>query len=217
MTTGPEQDGARKAGEPMKAAVEPRGVSGAVVWGMLWALLFAALGLVAVREGLLNLGQFGGRPELPPLLAELDGQSFQPLIGGVGVVLVLLGLLMLVAAVRRRPRRAYRLGTRTGVYLRYREAARIAELTAGEVPGVLSARATPSRRHLRVTVATTGAPTIGDEVQQLLTARLAALATPPTVKVRANATGRQSQASPGPAAVGASGAGTVTLTKEDGA
>lgn len=194
MTTDADQSAT--GAEPMRAAPEPRGVSGAVVWGLLWALLFAALGIVAVREALLHLGQFGGRPEVPPLLGRLDGQRFEPWIGGVGVALVLLGLLMLVAALRRRPRRTYRLDTRTGVYLRFAEAARIAELTAAEVPGVLSARAHPSRRQLRVTVATTGAATISDDVQRLLTDRLSALARPPVVKVRALATGRQSDVTP---------------------
>lgn len=196
------------AAEPMRAAAEPRGVSGAVLWGMVWALLFAALGLVAVREAFLHWGLFGGRPELPLLVGLLDGRRFEPWMAGAGGVLVLLGLLLAVAGLRRRPRRTYRLDAHTGVYLRFGEAARLAELTAGEVPGVLTSRARPGRSQLRVTLATTGATGTEEEVRQLLTARLAALAHPPTVKVKAIATGRRSQNRP-------PGPGAARFEKED--
>lgn len=177
-------------GTPMPAAPEPRGVSSAVLWGLFWGLLFAALGIIAIREALLAWG-LGGTAEWPGLLHQLDGLSYQPWVGGVGAVAVLLGFLILVATFRRRPRRNYRLAATTGVYLRHSEAARLVELTASSVAGVLSARVRPSRRIMRVTISTTGAAGIADEVEQLVTARLSALADPPEVKVRALAAGRQ--------------------------
>lgn len=196
MTTGVGQQDTGATAEPMRAAGEPRGVSGAALWGMAWALLFAVLALVAIREALLHWGLFGGRPDLPRLLALLDGRRFEPWMAVAGVILVLLGLLLLVAVLRRRPRRAYRLDARTGVYLRFPEAARIAEFTAAEVPGVLTARARPGRRLLQVTIATTGACSTEEEVRQSLTARLAALVHPPAVRVKAIPAGRRSQTHP---------------------
>ena len=180
-------------GSPMPAAPEPRGVSSAVFWGLFWALVFAAVGVVAIREALLTWGLIG-TAEWPGVLRNLDGLSYQPWVGGVGAVALLLGLLLLIAVFRRGPRRNYRLAATTGVFLRHGEAAKLIELTASSVAGVLSARARPSRRLMKVTISTTGAPGISDEVEQLVTARLSALADPPAVRVRALATGRQSGA-----------------------
>jgi len=72
----------------------------------------------------------------------------------VGAVLVLLGLWLLLTALRPRPRSAISVTSVTGVFLRQQDVSRLAQTAAEQVEGVLAARTRTTRRTLHVHVRT---------------------------------------------------------------
>ncbi|GAA0228725.1 DUF6286 domain-containing protein [Cryptosporangium japonicum] len=158
------------------------------VAGPLLATVLLVVGVVLARDGLVAGGLLGGRATVPALLDAAGRLTARSWLIPVGAGLALVGLGLVYAAVRPRPRRGIPVDSATGLYLTADGVARLASDAAGEVGGVLSARTSAGRRRVVTTVeATTDDPTLADAVTRAVSARLAHLRTPPAVRVRLRA------------------------------
>jgi hypothetical protein len=152
--------------------------------GPVLAVLLAALGVMLIRDALIGLDVLGGTAWLPATLDALNGSSAEWWMVPAGVGVALLGLWMVVTALRPRSRKTVAVTSATGVFLHTRDVARLASDAAEEVDGVLSAASTASRRAVTVTVRSTATAGIVDGVTAAVNRRLSPLETPLQVKVR---------------------------------
>lgn len=171
-----------RADETLPAARVPRGASRAGWLGVVLSVVVLALGLVAVYDGITQLGWLDESPVLTPAVdTEVSvGRDLPTAL--LGVLLALTGLWLLWSALKPGRRRGAGLATSTGVWMSYRDLERLVAGTAEEVHGVVSARASVSRARARVSVQTT-APEVAGEVQAAVTDRLGALERPPRLTV----------------------------------
>ncbi|MCY7400470.1 MAG: DUF6286 domain-containing protein [Nocardioides sp.] len=173
----------------MPAAKTPVGTGAVQVAGVVMALLVTALGVAALRDAVVATGLLGGTPWVLGAVESLDGLRPAPWALAVGVVLVLVGLWLVVSALRPRPRTGLALRADTGVFLRPRGVSRLATAAAEDVDGVLDASAATTRRAVSVRVTTTGDDSTSAAVRDTVSARLAHLDPTPTVKVRTRSEG----------------------------
>ena len=161
----------------------PIGVAGPVL-----ATALLVVGVALVRDGLVAAGLLGGRATVPALLGAADRLTAHTWLIPVGAGLAVVGLGLVYAALRPRPRRGVPIDSATGLFLTTDGVARLASDAAGEVGGVLRARSSAGRRRVVTTVETTADdPTLADAVTRAVSTRLAHLRTPPTVRVRVRA------------------------------
>lgn len=97
------------------------------------------------------------------------------------MLLVLLGLWLLITALRPRPRTAVALQAETGVFLRPKDLATLARCAAEEVDGVIDVTAKATTSRVRVRVTATRAQAVQEPVRAAVTSRLAALANAPRI------------------------------------
>ncbi|NAZ87476.1 DUF6286 domain-containing protein [Kineococcus indalonis] len=167
---------------PMPPAAQATGSGRIGVVGPLLAVLLLALGLLLGREALVAAGALGGSAWLPAAAGGLDGLSAAWWLVPAGLAVALLGLWLVVSALRPRSRRTVPLAAGTGVFVHVRDLARLASGAAREVDGVLSASSSATRRAVTVTVHGTG--DVREQVSAAVTGALAPLRTPPRVSVR---------------------------------
>jgi len=161
----------------------PGAISGA---GVALGILTTALGAVGIRDAVTHAGLVGGQPWLEAVIHGLDG--LRPQWWGVplGLVAAIVGLWLLLAAVRPRPGTTLAVRSRTGVVLPRRAVRQLVVRAAHDVDGVLSARARVGRRRIDVTTVVTGEPSaVADDVQRAVEERLAVLQPPPKVRAKA--------------------------------
>lgn len=158
------------------------------VAGPLLAVVVLVLGVVLVRDALVAGGLLGGRGVVPALLDAADRFRARTWLIPVGAGIALVGLALLYAALRVRPRRGIPVTAATGLFLTNHGVARLASDAAGEVGGVLHVRTSAGRRRVVTTVeATTDDPDFADDVRRAVSARLAHLRKPPAVRIRVRA------------------------------
>lgn len=172
-------------GRPVMPGARPKTGSGRIgLLGPILAVLLAALGVILIRDALIGLDVLGGPAWLTAALDGVGGSTAEWWMVPAGVAVALLGVWMVVTALRPRSRKTVPVTSATGVFLRTRDVARLASDAAGEVDGVLSAASTASRRAVIVTVRSTATAGIAGEVGDAVRRRLAPLETPPQVRVR---------------------------------
>ena len=172
----------------MRAARTPVGVGSAPLVALVVALLLIALGVVAVRDALVEAGALGGTSWTQGAIDWVDGTEPTAGVVAASLAVIVLGLLLLVPVFWRRPRKAVALDSRTGVFLRTPDLAKIARATTRDIDGVTDVRARASRRKIVVTAHTIIAKdearevrnTVSDQLVQMQTA----LAKPLRAKVR---------------------------------
>jgi len=166
--------------KPMNAAKTPVGPGSISAVGLLLALLIVGIGVVGVQAALVAAGLLTGKPWLTWALERPNGLTPAGWMLAVGLVLALIGLWLLLTALRPRPR--------TAVFLRPRDLARLAVAAAQDVDGVQDAHASATRRKVTVRITSTAGETDGDPVTDAVTAtlteRLSALEKPVRVIVR---------------------------------
>jgi hypothetical protein len=173
-------------GPALPAGRRPLGPGAISAAGVALALLTTALGAVGIRDAVTHAGLVGGRPWLDAVIHGLDGLRPQWWGVPIGLFAAIVGLWLLLVAVRPRPRTSLAVQSRTGVVLPRRAVRRLAVRAALDVDGVLSARARVGRRRIDVTAVVTGEPSaVADDVQRAVEERLAVLQ--PSPKVRATA------------------------------
>jgi hypothetical protein len=94
-----------------------------------------------------------------------------------------LGLWLVLTALRPRRRTAIALDARTGVFLRPRDVAELARNAARDVDGVTSAKVTAGRRKVAVVARATARDGVEQKITQAVTIRLQALTKAPRVRV----------------------------------
>lgn len=169
----------------MRAAKLPRSTRGIATLGVLLALVLTAVGVLAVRDALVYGGLLGGTPLQHQLAQALQGLRPAPWTVVAGVVLVLVGLALLIKALRPSPPKVTALDGATGVFLRPRDVTRLVETAVENVDGVLGVRASTTPRRVTVDVRSTGDPGVEGRVREAVTERLAPLRNPPSLRVRA--------------------------------
>lgn len=168
---------------PLAAAKPPIGSGAVTALGMLLAVLVVALGVAGVHDALVASGAVTGTSWLEAATGSVDGFAPGAWALVLGIVLALVGLWLLLKALTPRRPSDLALQAGTGVFLRPRDAARLARAAAQDVDGVVSATSTATRRTVSVTVRTTSPNGVEAQVQQAVTDRLQGLADRPRVRV----------------------------------
>lgn len=189
---GPSTASLRRADlKPMAAAKTPVGPGVISLVGIILALQVVAVGVVAAQTALVASGVLSGNPWLTTAVTAVNGLSPAVWMLPVGIVVALLGLWLVITALKPRPRTGVALQATTGVFLRPRDLARLATSAADDVDGVQDARASATRTKVTVHVTTTGSEdTVADAVKNMVAQRLSALNKPVRVTVRTSG-GRQ--------------------------
>lgn len=182
--TTPEMVTRRRQVKPLSAAKTPVGPGTISALGLLWSALLLGVGVVGVQAALVAAGVLTGTAWLTWVIQQVDGLAPAGWMLPVGVVLVLLGLWLLLTALRPRPRTAVALTAATGVFLKPRDLSRLAVAAADQVDGVQDAKATASRSKVSMQIVSTGGGNVADEVRAAVTERLEALEKPVKVTVR---------------------------------
>lgn len=167
-------------------ASKPPASSGVLpVLGIIFSLMLIAAGVVALHDALTYAGAVDAQPWLTRAASTLNGRSSGLWMIVVAVVVALLGLWLVILAVKPRRSTALRLDAATGIFLTRGSLRRIATAAANDVPGVDITDASATQSRLTVTASNwTGDPTTAEhDINQALTERLAALVTPPAVRV----------------------------------
>lgn len=186
-TADPGAGHQQNSGDAMTAARPPVGTGLSPLVGILLALGLIGVGVVGVEEALIRSGAVSGTSWTGWVLARLDGVRPVSWMVVTFVAVALLGLLLLLVGVRRRPRKAIALRASTGVFLRTHDLAEIAEHRVEGADGVTDVHASATRGRLKVMVTTVddkvhnGA--LGDVVRQRLAASLGAIEQAPKVDV----------------------------------
>lgn len=168
---------------PMPPARQATGSGAVGVVGPVLAVLLLAAGVLLVRDALVAAGVLSGSSWLGAAAEGLRGTAPATWLVPAGAVVVLLGLWLVVTALRPRTRTAVPLTSQSGAFLRTRDVARLAAGAARDVDGVLDASASASRRKVTVTVSGTAAAGLREDVTSAVTDRLAALESAPRVSV----------------------------------
>lgn len=174
---------------PPPAAKTPLGPGVVTVVGLALAVLVVALGVVGVHDALVAAGAVNGTPWIDAAVQPLSGLTPAAWLVPVGIALTLLGLWLLLTALRPRPRRAIALQASTGVFLRNRDVATLARNAAQDVDGVTSAKVTANPRKVVVAATTTTTEDVEPSVTEAVATRLGALAKMPAIRVHVKAEG----------------------------
>lgn len=164
-----------------KAPVGPGTISGL---GLLWAMLLIAVGVVGMQAALVAAGLLDGTSWLTWTIQRFDGLTPSAWMVPAGIVLVLLGLWLVLMALRPRPATAMTLAASTGVFLKPADVARLAVAAADQIDGVQDAKASARRGKVSLRIVGTGSSAIAGEVEQAVIERLAAFDPPVRVSVR---------------------------------
>jgi len=168
---------------PMRAATQKTGSGAIGVVGPVLAVLLLALGALLLRDALVAASALSGRQWLPAAAAGLQGFAPARWLIPAGIVLALIGLWLIVTALRPRSRKTVPLTSQTGVFLHTRDVARLASGAAADVDGVLEASSTATRKKVSVVAHATADTGLRESVTAAVTERLAPLQSPPRVSV----------------------------------
>ena len=165
-------------------AKRPVGTAAAAPVGVLAAVATVALGAVGVRDSLQAAGVVGGPSWTGWLAGKVEPVQPGDWMIPAGVIAVVAGLWLLVAALR--PRRVTHVAVgQAGVWIRRRDIARLAAGSAEAVDSVISATAKSRRRTVRITVRATGdTDRVATELDTTIGQRLAVLSPPPRIRRR---------------------------------
>lgn len=174
---------AAPATAPLSAPKRPVSPGAITAVGVVLAVAVTALGLVGLHDALVAAGALTGRSWTATAVSDVDGTRRGLWLVPAGILAVLVGLWLLLTALRPRPRTAIALRSQTGVVLRPRDVATLARSAAGDVDGVTSATATARRRSISIAVVATSVDGIQEAVTAAVAARLSALETTPALQV----------------------------------
>lgn len=173
-----------QSGGPLKAAKTPIGPGAVTYLGALLALVVILVGTVGLQTSAAAAGVTTSRSWLSRAIESTHGLRPLGWALPVGVALVLVGLWILRIGLWPRPKTAVALNAKTGVFLRPRDLAQLAQDAADDVDGVAAVHAQATRAKVTLKVHSTGGPPVGEAVEQAVTQRLGALSK--DVRVRVN-------------------------------
>lgn len=177
---------------PLPAAKRPVSAGLIAVLGVVWSLLLLALAVVCIRDALVLFGAVSGKPWITAVTRNLDGTTATGWVLAIAIGCILLGLLLLLVGLKPRRQHGIELQAETGVLVSRSAVRRVASSAAREVDGVDTASATASRRRVSVdatVLSSSAAADLEGNISRAVEARLSALRTPPTVRVRTTSIG----------------------------
>lgn len=120
------------------------------------ALVVMLGGVVSLREAGIELGWVDGTPWIGAAITALNGLRSQWWMVPVGAVALILGLWLVVVAVRPRRKTVVAVDAAGSVWMRPRDVARLASHAASCVPGVEVLNSAATRRKVTMYVGITG-------------------------------------------------------------
>lgn len=173
-------------------AKRPVAAPAAGLVGVVLALLLIAAGVVLGRDVLIGTGAIDGAQWLPSAISWLDGLTAQQWMLPAGIGSAVVGLLLVIAAVKPR-RRTHRPTSIDGVWMRKNDIVYLAKRTAADRPGVENAAATGSARKVKIRATTPAGADAGQvraDIAGAVNSALATLADSPkiVVKIKTGAT-----------------------------
>ncbi len=178
------RDRATDTPEPLKAAKTPVGPGAITFIGAILSLLVIGLGTLGLQAAASAATITTSQPWLTAVIKGTDGLRPLGWMLPVGIALVLAGLWLLAAALRPRPKTAVALNAQTGVFLRPRDLARLAEHAADDVDGVAAVHARATRGRLTLRVESTGGPGVAESVKAAVGEQLQALKKAPRLSIK---------------------------------
>lgn len=168
----------------MTSAKRPVRTPAAVPVGVIGAVALGLLGAAAIRDALQALDVVQGESWSGWLADRVKLIEPADWMLPAGIAAVLIGLWFLIAALK--PRRTTQWQVRdSSVWIRPKDAARLAAGAASEVGSVLSATTSAGRRKISVdAVTTTDTAQVREELEAAVTSRLAPLSRPPRIHTR---------------------------------
>lgn len=156
---------------------------------LVLAVVLALIGVVGVHDALTRAGVWLHGPTWVGMVIEhTNGTGSSLWMSVAGIALALLGLWLLILALKPRRRHGLQLQAASTIWLDYKAIASMATATATGTDGIAEARSSVGRR--RVTVDAVMAPDATDDpgelsrrIQRAVTDRLAPLVRPPTARV----------------------------------
>ncbi|PID54165.1 MAG: hypothetical protein CSA58_05620 [Micrococcales bacterium] len=155
--------------------------------GLLLALLMGAAGAVLLRDAVIHAGWLDGRLWMPVAVEALPRIEKNGWLVAAGILSALLGLLLLIWALKPRRSVAVPVPGSPGVYVRGRAVEALAIYAARDVDGVHGVDANASKTAVAVRVMTTGDPGVGPNVNQAVRRALDGLGPNFGVKVKTRA------------------------------
>lgn len=178
--------------QPLPAAQRPIAAGLLSVLGVTWSLLLLVLGVICIRDALLEFGAVTGSSWIAGVANSLDGTFATRWMYVIGALCCLIGLFLLAAAIKPRPRRGIEVEAETGVLISKSAVERLAASAAGDVDGVDTVSASASRGRVSVNAAVlsaTNADEVRSDITKAVEERLGPLRRKPQVRVRTKITG----------------------------
>ncbi len=171
----------------------PLALPAAAFTGPLIAVLVLAAGVVGIRDGILGAGWITGTSWTTAAAEWIDGLAFAGWMIPVAIAAIIIGLFLLLAALRPRRKTAVALTAQTSVWIEPAAIARIAADVARSVPGVLNAKATATRRAVTIRAQVTGDDRSGiaETITEQVKIALEPVQKAPKVTVRSRVGGRR--------------------------
>lgn len=168
-----------------RTAPAPVAVAGASIIGVVLSLLLIAIGAVGVRDAAVTLGWMQGDPWISGAFGAFGEIGPAGWMIPAGIVIAVAGMSLVVVAFSPRRSIAVDVSADTAVYIRPRDAASVATAAAADVPGVLDARSSLTRRKATVTCRVTGdTAELHKQIEAAVTHALEPLQRTPRVAVR---------------------------------
>ena len=164
----------------------PSALPAAAPAGVFLALVLLGIGVVALRDTAVALQWLHGTPWIDTIVHRIDGLSFSWSMIPAGVVGVVVGMALVISALRPRRTTVLAVTAASSVWISPWELAAVASYAANSVPGVFGARTAATRRALTVSARVTDAATTQAKATEVETAVRAAtriVASPPKVAV----------------------------------
>ncbi|GAA1598318.1 hypothetical protein GCM10009742_52080 [Kribbella karoonensis] len=177
-----EAGGVGADGVERLAAKAPVAGPAARGFGLAGGLVLIALGAVGIAEMLRSTGLLRGQVIPQGWFGRTMVVAPAGWLRPAGIAAIVVGLILLVAAVK--PRRRTHLAAGELVWIRPPAAARLAADSAARVDSVTAASADAKRRRLHATVTTFGDPSrVHDEVRTAIADRLSTVTPTPRIRV----------------------------------
>jgi hypothetical protein len=187
-----QQVPAGQVGDPMRAARRPISAGFLSVMGIIWSVLVIALAVVCIRDALVALDAVGGRPWITGVTEWFDGTLATRWMYAIGIGCIVLGLLLLIPAVRPRPRRGIEVDAQTSVLVSKSALRRLATSSARDLDGVDTVSVRASRTWVKVDATVLSSSRVKEVEAAIAGAvidRLSSLRDKPGIRVRATSVG----------------------------
>ncbi|KDQ01051.1 hypothetical protein EN35_25700 [Rhodococcus qingshengii] len=159
---------------------------GSAVTGFLIAAALLALGVVGVRDALVDTGVITGSQWIPSAAAYVDGLAYEGWMLPAGIAAVVLGLWFVILGLKPRRKTANALVGVANTWIDPADVAAIASVRVESLAQVRSASSHATRRKLEVKASVTpdGAATAESEIRAVLGDLAGSLSPSPRIKVR---------------------------------